>query len=284
MDKEKFTMKRASLLVSLNCNLKCKLCTVGSPYYSGSKFPELSELEGQIHALFEVVDLVEIFTISGGEPLLYKQLPQLLESLLKYSDHFEKIEIITNGTIIPTEELLEAVKKYGDKFLRFIVDDYGNTLSKKASHIASLLDENNIPYRLNDYCSDDLRFGGWVDHGPMTDIVNTKIEARKLFAKCAQPQKMGFCFLYVDGCLYPCSVVFRRFKLGQSVDEKDYVNIIDQSLTTDEKRKKISDIYNTDCLESCEYCTYALSDDAPRFPPAVQMTAEELKETRVHGI
>lgn len=280
MSEEKFTMKRASLLISLNCNLKCKLCTVGSPYYSGKKFPELSELESQLRALFEVVDFVEIFTISGGEPLLYRQLPELLESLLEYSDHFEKIEIITNGTIIPTQELLAAVKKYGEKFLRFIVDDYGKDLSKNVAQIISLFDENGIPYRLNDYCSDNVRFGGWVDHGPMTEIVHTKSEARGLFAKCAQPQKMNFCFLYVDGCLYPCSVVFRRSKLGQDVDEKDYVNIIDQSLTADEKRKKISDIYNTDCLESCEYCTYAISDDAPRFPPAVQMTAEEIKAAR----
>lgn len=280
MDKEKFTMKRASLLVSLNCNLKCKLCTVGSPYYSGSKFHELSELENQIHALFEVVDLVEIFTISGGEPLLYKQLPQLLESLLKYSDRFEKVEIISNGTIVPTQELLDIIKKYGDKFFRFIIDDYGNELSKNATQIISMFNENGIPYRLNDYCSDDLRFGGWVDHGPMTNIVHTKNEARELFAKCAQPQKMNFCFLYVDGCLYPCSVVFRRSKLGQSVDERDYVNIIDQSLTADEKRRKISDIYNTDCLESCEYCTYAISADAPRFKPAVQLTAEQLKKIR----
>lgn len=271
MDKEKFTMKRASLLISLNCNLKCKLCTVGSPYYSGKKFPELLELEDQIRALFEAVDLVEIFTISGGEPLLYKQLPQLLESLLKYSDHFEKIEIITNGTIIPTQELLAVIKKYGDKFLRFIVDDYGSALSKNASQIASLLDENKIPYRLNDYCSDDLRFGGWVDHGPMTDIVNTKDEARKLFAKCAQPQKMGFCFLYVDGCLYPCSVVMRRAKMGQAVAQSDYVDLNDTSIPPEAQRQKIRDIYGAKCLESCEYCTYALSDDAPRFPPAEQL-------------
>lgn len=277
---EKLVMKRMSLLVSLKCNLKCKLCVVGSPYYSDQPFVSLNELCNHISRYFSIVDFVEVLTISGGEPLLYNHLSSLLEELLKHSDKFGHIEIITNGTIVPGKELIETIKKYGNKFLRFIVDDYGKELCKNAMNIVSTLEENHIPYRLNDYCSENLRFGGWVDHGPMTEIVHTKKEALSLFAKCAQPQKMGFCFLFLDGCLYPCSVVMRRAKLGQAVAQSDYVDLNDTSISPEVQRQKIRDIYSAKCLESCEYCAYALSDDAPRFKPAEQFTARELQEIK----
>lgn len=279
LDKEKFIMKRASLLVSLNCNLNCKLCVVGSPYHTTGNFPDVSKLIGDMDTLFHIVDYVEIVTISGGEPLLYKQLPKLLEELLNYSKYFGKIEIVTNGTIVPDNGLLEVIEKYGTQFLRFIVDDYGRDLSKKVPQIVSLLEGHQIPYRLNDYCSENLRFGGWIDHGSAEKIVHTEKEAHELFAKCAQPQKMNFCFLIENGRMSPCSVVLRRIKLGQNVDKGEYIDLT-STMSAEEQRQKIRNIYNAKCLESCAYCTDALSDDAPRFWPAVQLTAEELKEIR----
>ena len=126
----RFEMDRIGLMVTGTCNLNCKLCASYTPYRKGAKFPSITEQEAIIQRYFEIVSYVKKVTINGGEPLLFSDLPRLLYLLQKYLKQIGTVEILTNGTIIPSQELIDAAKGIGLKML-FLVDNYGSKLSSK---------------------------------------------------------------------------------------------------------------------------------------------------------
>jgi len=267
-----FNLKRTTILMTLNCNLNCKLCGAYASYYEKADDPSVSEQMSYIKKYFEIIDHVELFTISGGGPLLYKNLPEFLDRFFEYSDRFDKLEIITNGTVIPSQNLINSVKQYGNKIYRFLVDNYN--ISSKISEIRSALDENNIPYIVRDNNSKKSHCDGWVDFGKLDTIIHDENETEEIFKKCAFVQKLSFCFGIYKGYMTPCGEVRWRLGLGKaSVDE--YIDLMDSSLSVDEQRRKISNMYNGKFLETCRYCN-AMLEDSPRFQPAEQLTDDEL--------
>lgn len=271
MDEKSFVLRRTSLTVSLICNLRCKLCAAYAPYASNREFTSIPKLLEYVRNYFKIVDYVEIFTITGGEPLLYKELPELLDALFKFSDQFGKIEIITNGTIVPCIKLLESIKPYKDKFLRFIVDNYGDKSVSKTGEIRELLTEYNIPFEIREYTSENAYCDGWVDFGSLTEMIHTPAEAEDLFKKCAYPEKLGFCFNIIEGYLIPCPPVYRRWSFGLA-NENEYIDLMDNSLSVDQQRRKIMAMFSAAFLKTCAYCN-GLCDDSPRFVPAEQLPA-----------
>ncbi|MEW6064001.1 MAG: radical SAM protein [Bacillota bacterium] len=63
--------ERTELTITHRCNLRCKLCGAYSPYYSPTPHWGYDDLAKSVIKYFEVVDYVEKFTLSGGEPLLH---------------------------------------------------------------------------------------------------------------------------------------------------------------------------------------------------------------------
>lgn len=278
MEENKLTLKNSALLVSLICNLNCKLCAAYSPYRKTNKFEEVETLMDYVRKYFDIVDYVEVFAFTGGEPLLYKQFPKLLSEFLKYSDHFGKMEIITNGTTLPNTELLDTIKTYGDKFKRFLIDNYGEELSKKIPEFTSLLDEYKIPYAVRDYFSEDAHCGGWVDFGELSQKIHSRDEAVELFSKCAYPQKLELCNIIVEGSVIPCCPIIRRWLEGMA-DYSEYIDLNDETMSVQEQRSKLSNIQKAEVFNTCEYCN-GLCDNSLRFKPAEQLTAEEIAKIR----
>lgn len=278
-----FQLRGAAIITSFRCNLNCKYCGAYSPYLNNKLERSNDRIIEGLERFFKIVDRIEWLWISGGEPLIYKDFPDLLERLLAFVDKFDKLAIITNGTIVPNDEVITAVKKFGNKFHFFSIDNYGPTISKKIPEITVMLDENDIPFYIRDYYSEDCDYGGWVDMGDMYSELHTAEKAQELFEKCAEP-KMGFCSIIADDIWYPCDQVFRRLDLGQKVDPNDYIDFTDDTLTIEQQREKLRRImFDGKCLESCKYCN-GLCKDSVRIKPAEQLTLEELKQIKARNI
>ena len=274
-----FNLHSVTVLTSLRCNLNCKYCNAYVPYLNNKLERSNDKIMEGVERFFNIVDHVEYITVTGGEPFLHKDLPDLLERLLPYKDRFEKLQIITNGTIVPPNEVLDVLKKFGDKFYTFFIDNYGEELSKKIPEIETLLKENDMPYYIRDYCTENAYCGGWVDMGDMYKELHTMEEAQELYEKCATP-RWGFCSIIADDIWYPCDAVFRRLDLGQKVDPADYIDFTNDTLTIEQQREKFRKIYDGGkCLESCKYCN-GICEDSVRIKPAEQLTPEELKKIR----
>lgn len=265
-------MPSVYLCVTFRCSLKCKLCVNYTPYYKKPYHPTLEHLYQSIDRYFEIVDHVGCFSISGGEPLLRRDLPQIIQKLRQYENRMDRLEIITNGTIIPLDELIGELKGFEIK-LNLMVDDYGPDKSVHALAAYKKFQEiKGANVILRDYHSEDMHCGGWVDHGIRTDSVQkSPEEAKGLFKKCAYPQKLAFCPSIVDGKIYSCSQQRRAIELGLvEAAPSEVFDLFDSSQSDASIKERINALYNTDMLSACAYCN-GLCDNSIRCRPAEQL-------------
>ncbi len=276
---ENFTMERVTFNVTCLCNLKCKLCGAYIPYlHNESKEMKMEyPLEHWIKILdryFEIVSFVNVFVISGGEPLLYPALPAFINYLKNYESAIGKVQIVTNGTIIPNYALIDAAKNFGGQ-LYFNIDNYGE-ISKAVKESDAILEQNGISHIVRNYTKDNPHCGGWVNFGGMTEQIHkTQEEVEQLFAKCANSQRAHFCFLIAGNEMWPCDPARRRRYLKAPDNDSEYLNLLDSSLSIEEQQEKITSIYAMKSLSACSYCN-GLCADSTRVVPGEQLTQEEL--------
>ncbi len=81
------------LEITSSCNLTCPMCYAGSS--PGGKHLSLADCKRQIDRLVEVEGRAEVCQLSGGEPTIHPQLPQIVEYAL--SREIDYVMINTNG-------------------------------------------------------------------------------------------------------------------------------------------------------------------------------------------
>ncbi len=122
-NKSKCCLYTVDMTVSAKCNFKCKNCNMFMPYYKTDVRYCLEDLKVNIDQLFKVVDYVCYIGFIGGEPLLFMQLAELIEYIkANYSDKVGNFTIHTNGSIKPSEKLINEMKKYN---ITVAISDYG---------------------------------------------------------------------------------------------------------------------------------------------------------------
>ncbi len=263
-----FRLLRMGMVLTHRCTLKCKLCSERVPFMKEKYNPSLDDLIKQVDKYFETVDYTNKIEVSGGEVFMYKDFLGFLEHLFTFRNKFGLIRIITNATIMPTEELIQVMKKYGEA-IDVLIDNYGADLSTKTYDMESVLKENNIKAIIRNYHKDDAYMDGWVDFGDLKKINNLE-EAKELFSKCAVPQKIGYCFRLIDGKMDPCQVVRQAINLGDAEDTPgEYIDLFDGKTKAEQNRKFI-DIMNRDVFTACMYCK-GVCDDSKRYIPAEQL-------------
>lgn len=266
-------LTHSAIIITQRCTMKCKRCVAYSPYYTNKAYYTLEEISRNIDAYFDVVDYVDKFTVTGGEPLLHKELPSIIEKLMEYQGRYRKVEIFTNATLFFSEELQHCIKK-NKEYLTFWIDNYGK-ISKQYENLVEWLTKEKVDFVTKKYYGADAFAGGWVDFGDYSQKAFTEEEIKQRFAKCHYP-KVQFNFGMWAGEMFPCARTHRLMELGIiPKNPKEYVDLYNQKETIEEKKQKIIDILKTDRLTTCAYCN-GLCQDSQRFMPAEQLTGEEL--------
>jgi sulfatase maturation enzyme AslB (radical SAM superfamily) len=261
-------VERLTMRPTLSCSLRCRLCNEYSPYYVAPRVPDFERLRREIDRAFALIDRIRILEVSGGEPLMYKPLPQMLRHLARYGDRFELFSLVTNGSIRIGEEILAALRNIGQK-VRVIVDDYGQELSKQAHVNGDLLENAGIRHELRDQHA-NVHSDGWLDFSDLS-LKHTPSEARALFAQCVCPQKLHWVVTLHDGHLYPCHVLRRCTELGIVPENpEECIDIFDPRLNDDTLRHNIEGLYRLDVLSACRYC-FGFIEGRERKMPAEQL-------------
>ena len=266
-------LDKFSIVVTTRCDLRCDLCDEFIP--DNKPFPDLTVAEAEriLDSFFEVVSHVKLLHLSGGgEPFLNKDLGKLVEACFKYEDRFDQLMVFTNSTIIPSDELLEALEKHRDKVIVH-ASNYGikTDISKK---VYALLNGKQIPLREVKYYGEEQDYGGWVDFGPWDSRNRSEDELNKIFRNCGITKYMNGNWRTRDGKVHWCQRSQRGMELGLIPEVKtDFVDLFDETLSTEEKQKLFSDIENGRFLSACDYCSgnHGTEDKTKRFPAGRQM-------------
>lgn len=262
-------IKRTALNITTYCNLKCKHCLAFIPYYKDKKSMSYDTAKKILHKYFEVVDSVEHFTITGGEPLLNKDVYLILQEAFEYIDRIKiSIDFVTNGTLLINEDILKLFAQYKDK-TKIILSNYGDSLSTKIRDNEENLKKYNISYRISKFYGDDLYYDGWIDF-TNHDLKWKSIDDRdKNAQKCVHGQ--GKYFVINDGEIHRCSRQFWR--IHENIIPKvegEYVPLLDDSISVERKRELLNNMISQKSGTSCAYCV-GLCNGAERVMPAQQL-------------
>ena len=166
------------LVVGQACTLKCKECGTLSPYAprNMSRY-SFDLLKSNLDVLLNHACRISKLQIQGGEPFLYGELKALLIYLLA-SDKIMKIEIATNGTIVPPQDMANVLSN-PRVFIR--ASAYGN-IKTKVRLLEVYLQADGIQHRIYNFATND---GTWYDQGGV-DVPRENSDAivKKRFDDC----------------------------------------------------------------------------------------------------
>ena len=264
-------LKRTTMVITQRCTLKCKLCLAFIPYYENPVDMLFTDIEETLKRYFQLVDQVGIFSITGGEPLLHKDIAGIMELVFTYSNQVKQtVDLVTNGTIPFSGDLLKVLEKNREK-ARVIVSDYGADLSKNMGKIVQALEEHKIHYRIQNYTGNgDWLFDGWVDFRDHSLKHITEEELLEQALKCIF--RRGHYYVINDGELHPCSRSYWRMRSGIiPKDPEQYIDLLHmKDVDVAEVKKRLWGIEELVALNSCAYCN-GVYNGVERHKPAEQL-------------
>jgi len=228
------------LFVTSKCNAKCKMCFNWKNTDNASKIEELSLDE--FKKIFENFSSIQHITVSGGEPFLRNDLPEILEYVSKNND-VQMITIPTNGI------LTDVIVKQTTKILNRI---------KKDTHLRIGLSIEGVDERHDDIVQ---------VKGAFKNIQNTYRELKPLvrkyknfnldipiccsgFNKSHVIETAKYCNDFFDDCSIALLLARGdvRDELSKQVTPKEYQDIINNYNNIEgikKKNKPLSLFYNT---------------------------------------
>lgn len=263
------TTKRMSIVPTMRCTLKCKLCSNHMSEFKNPVDATVDEMTRDIDILFRLFDKIEWLQFVGGEIFLHKGMAEVYNYCRKYFGKFDKLILESNATLIPREEEIAALRNYGQN-AKVMISDYGK-LSCKRDEFIRILESNSIPYVVKKYYDEDQHFGGWIDNTGCRDYGEPDSVVAEKAARCPQVRLENMhCY---RGKLHRCSNSLFMSELNLFVPNKDdFVDLLDDSLSDEQKRDTIKMFYRRP-RRSCHFCRWKDADMLPRYPAAEQIKA-----------
>lgn len=250
-----------TIVVTEKCTLRCENCAPMYPYMKSPMHYSIERLKEDVDRLWTKVDYIYDFIVTGGEPFLNPDLYGFLTYLgEKYSNNYDHIQIITNATIVPTDEMLDLLKRLE---VVISVSDYTKSnphLLNKFKEFISVLEENQIKYEVQ-------TAENWVDFGfhKKQDKERTAEELQTFFNACNST-----CRGFLNGKLIYCMpAIYAEYVINNKVED------IDNSFWSDSKKEilEYSKGFNyKGYLEMCKFCNGYLSINKNYVKAAKQLS------------
>jgi organic radical activating enzyme len=264
-EKKEFNMPQIQFVVTTRCTLKCRDCNFFVPYFNKEK-PSLDltfeDFKKEFSNLTGIINTVRRFMLLGGEPLLNHELPEMVAEICR-SNKVAVLEIVTNGTINPSDELLDVLKEYRDK-VYFHISNYSvNEPIKPLLHhesLLKLLKDNNVKYQM----STDMH---WYREEPIKEQSYSTEQLKAMFADCWAKRV----FQVHNGKMAVCPRTSGAYEIGiVPLIEGQYIDL--RSFAGENLQKQFIDFYHRDYLDGCRYCIRSEEE----VPPALQLQLKEV--------
>jgi len=236
------------------CTLRCKNCLALKPYFKDRSEMSWEQMEQVIDKLL-ALRWFRRFHLLGGEPFLYPHLDKVLTKLCA-SPEVEHVNIITNGTVLPEEPVLQALEN-PKTMVR--VSYYGD-LSKRYRELEKICQERNIQIRVHAQ--------KWADIGRALDHASNLDETQKRYNGCSQ--RTGSFFYVMHGQVTICPFAANTHALGlYQAEGGDVVDVLSE--TQEPMIDRLTALYwRQEPLTACYYCNGWLPYATKPVPVAVQ--------------
>lgn len=240
---DRLTLRNLGISITQKCTLKCEHCGALIPRYRQPVHYDKREIKDSLKKICEAVDAIESLGLYGGEPFLHPELAELCE----YAAGFGKIKdvcIITNGTIVPKQAVLERLAAIG---IPVTISVYGS-LSFNADKLAEKLESVKLPYE---------RLGQeqeWFECLRPYKHNRSFEENKNYYDNCFSAKK---CPVIQEGRLYVCGYSGSCAATGYVIpNDRDSVNLLDSGKDPHQIRSEINRLFHQrPYVETCDYCS-----------------------------
>jgi len=251
---KKVVLPTLEFIINTACSLKCRYCIANIPYFKKNiaAFMSFEDTKKYLDNLFVSVDYIGMFQLSTGEVLLHPNFGKIMEYIFeKYRKKYEYLTFVTNGTIIPKEDLIETIAKCVD-FIQ--VTPYTHKDTKKllkTDDLRAIFDKHGINYFFSPFATKNDK---WNDIGDLSVAKNRNDrDNTSLYKDCS----MQACKCMVRDRLYPCTVACYAAHGGINEPSECQENIDFVKVSPDNSSEIIKYFLNATTLkfpQICDYC------------------------------
>lgn len=251
-EKGHFILPQIGFSLTTRCTLRCRDCIALSPLFDEARpgFTHIDQtaeaFKRELALIADSVDGIKRLFLHGGEPLLNKDLPEIVQASVE-CEKIELVELITNGTVVPSEALLDVAERYKHK-IYFAINDYSKNPALAGcgrlhrDEIVSLLDARGIKHPL----FSDLH---WYRQKPLEDQNYTPEQTRRLFNACWCKHSLQI----LDGILAICPRASLGHLLGLvKTPPQDIIDL--RANGEGDLRRELIRFYQKDSFFACAYC------------------------------
>ena len=233
------------LNITTKCSLRCRDCSVFIPYVKEKCNYDSTTVMKDFYSVLNCLEHIRIVNFYGGEPLLHPELAKMIR-MLKDETRIERISIITNGTILPNEELLDVLEH--DKRTLIRISDYGE-LSTKLSAIEEAFSSRKIAYEISNYTY-------WDSPSVIAPCNDTEEELQRKFQLCTATN----CAILLNRKFYRCITASAVNNMGVfPYSESNCVDIGKYEDSEKELKDKLNEYLerprNKKYFDACRYCS-----------------------------
>lgn len=235
-----FFVSRIAVSVTNQCSLKCRDCNNLMPYCKEKFTIDVEKQINDLKKLLFYVDGIINVEVIGGEPFVYKQLPELLSYLCGESK-IRFIEITSNGTILPSADILDLLK---NPKVCVLLSDYGKVNENNVEKTYQYLIENKI-------CVQNLRNREWIQGGGIKKRRKSKRKLKYEYFNCNARKD---CRTLYKGKLYVCGRAPILDELGLLMEDSSFLDIRKMILERELGKEEIHKFFKNNYAECCDFC------------------------------
>jgi len=229
------------LNITTRCSLRCRDCSLFIPYVVSPCDYPADDIISDFTKVLNALGHVRIVNFYGGEPLLHPDLASMIHSL-KNETRIDRISIITNGTILPSDEIFKAMQD--EKRFMVRISDYGE-ISRKLHELIKALDLYGIPYEVANYTYWDR---------PST-IAFSHDNEEQLITKFRHCTSCNVLFL-INRKGYLCSTGSAVCNMGQFPDSpSNYIDLLDDQYFPEKLDYFVKRPRKGEYMNACHYCS-----------------------------
>ncbi len=252
--------------VGTRCSLRCKNCGNLIPYAMPVSY-DCTKILKNLEYICQDVKIRKL-QIQGGEPFTYKKIAKVIEGCAKLNN-IGRIEISTNGTILPDEETIKTLAAHADKVMvRFSMYDCVDAEARKRK--IDILTANGVSVGNYNFM---FSTGEWFDSGDYQQPRNEdKEQVREIYKNCCNRS----CWTLADDFMACCGKILTLRELKKEYGNDNILNITslrNESKNFIEALTEFDNKYLNEVPEICAYC----KPQSDRIPAAIQLSEEEMR-------
>ncbi len=238
--KDGLIIGHVEIVVTEKCTLRCKDCANLMQYYTKPEDIDIDDIIFSFDHFLTLIDTLVELRILGGEPFIVKNIDKLINYYAN-NDKIKRITIYTNSTIVPSENIINALK---NNKVSVHMSDYGK-VSKNIIDLEEIFRHESITFYIHKYYE-------WNDLGDCSKRKYTYEQLCKFFSEC----NMAKCYTFYRGKLFLCPRSAHGERLGYFKNNiSEYMDFSMEISNIEMEREKIKRLLkNVKSLTACNYC------------------------------